>query len=95
MSIPIPVPELIMTVLIAIPMSFPWKQEIRSIERVCARSAHAVTSYIPFLKYLTCNFSDLDLVRFKVIIVPIESLLVVSYLTSFESNIVSHHFRDI
>jgi len=34
------------------------------MERV---SANAVTTYTLFLKYLTCNFSDLELARFKVI----------------------------
>jgi len=49
---------------------------------------------IPLSKYLTCNCNDLELGQFKVIqgqkfIVPIESPLVVSCLTSIVSNIVS------
>ena len=54
-----------------------------------------LSSYLsPFSKYLTCNFNDLELGRFKVdrrskVMVPIESPLVVSYLTSIGSNVVS------
>ena len=41
-------------------------------------------------KYSTCKLNDLQLGRFKVMVmVPIDSTLAVSYLTSFESNFVS------
>jgi len=56
----------------------------------------SVVRCIPYtvIEIFDCNCNDLELGRFKVdprskVMVPIESPLVVSYLTSFESNIVS------
>ena len=59
------------------------------------------SSYLSlFTKYLTCNFNDLELGGFKVdprseVMVPIESPLVVSYLTSIGSNVVSRTVFEI
>ena len=74
-------------------------QEIRSMERVSAQCC--CIQYI-VIEIFDCKCNDLELGRFKVIqgkrwskMVPIESPLVVSYLTSIVSNVVSRTVFEI